>query len=124
MRGPTCIACGYERPARSGIVSVDGALHEFDASRFTLPARDGLRAACLANPRSVWDAALIWCGERRPHDDTAARRWAYGVWRGIYPGQKLPRGWYDAAAPAIWDRGAYDLIGREVARFRKQRRAA
>jgi DNA repair protein RadD len=124
MRGPTCIACGYERPARSGIVNVEGALQEFDASRFTLPARDGLRAACLGNPRSVWDAALVWCGERRRNDEAGMRKWAYGVWRGIYPGQNLPRGWYDSKPPAVWDRGAYDLIGREVARFRNKRRAA
>jgi DNA repair protein RadD len=126
LRGNTCLSCGYERPARSGIVAVDGELQAFDASRFTLTPRDGLKAACLGNPRTVWDAALIWCSERKPRDQEAARRWAYGVWRGVYPGQKLPRGWFEAAAPSIWDRSAYDLVGREVKRFRSsaKRRAA
>jgi DNA repair protein RadD len=124
MRGNTCLACGWERPARSGIVTVDGALEAFDASCFTLAPREGLRAACLGNPRVVWDAALVWCTERRPNDEAAARRWAYGVWRGVYDGAKLPRGWYDAPRPALWDANAYALVGREVARFRSQRRRA
>jgi DNA repair protein RadD len=125
LRGGTCLACGYERPARSGIVAVDGSLQAFDATGFTLPFREGLRAECLSSPRVVWDAALAWCRERKQRDEAGARRWAYGVWRGIYEGQKLPRGWYDAPVPALWDANAYALIGREVDRFRKQvRRSA
>jgi superfamily II DNA or RNA helicase len=123
MRGPTCLACGYERPARSGIVNVAGTLQAFDTSRYTLTPRDGLRAACLANPRTVWNAALIYTFARA-RDPNKARRWAYGIWAGIYPGAKLPRGWFEAKIFGRADSDALELIDREVRRFRKQRRAA
>jgi superfamily II DNA or RNA helicase len=123
MRGPTCLACGYERPARSGIVTVDGTLQAFDTSRYTLTPRDGLRAPCLANPRGIWNAALIYTFART-RDPMKARRWAYGIWRGIYPAAKLPRGWLEAPVRSAADSDALALIDREVRRFRKARRAA
>ncbi|MBN8292836.1 DEAD/DEAH box helicase [Rhodobacter sp. NTK016B] len=124
MRGPVCICCGWERPARSGIVSVDGELQAFDASKFTLTARDGLRAECLGDPRKVWDAIIAYCFDNARGDESKTRRWGYGIWRGIYPDAKLPRGWFDAARPALVDMSAYSLVDREVKRFRKRGRAA
>lgn len=124
MRGPVCIACGWERPARSGVVAVDGELQAFDASRFTLPAREGLRAECVKDPRKIWDAALVYCFERSRKGEDHARKWAYGAWRGVYPNAKLPRGWYDAKPPAVADQSAYALIEREQQRFRKNHRRA
>lgn len=123
MRGPVCICCGWERPARSGIVAVEGTLQAFDASRFALQARDGLRAECLNDPRKVWDGILAYCFDHSRGDEGKTRRWAYGVWAGIFPGAKLPRGWFDAPRPALWDGGAYALADREVKRFRKRRAA-
>lgn len=125
MRDNMCMACGWERPARSGIVAVDGTLRQFDPEALGLTARAGLRAECLSDPRAVWDGALAYCLDHCPRDEAKARRWAYGVWRGIFPEAKLPRGWFDATRRAC-DPNAYALIGREVARFRKasRRRAA
>ena len=123
LRGNICLACGWERPARSGIVAVDGALVAFDTSGYRPAHRDGLRAAILANPRAVWDAALVYTHERQK-DAEKARRWSYAVWRGIYPGAALPRGWYHAAVPATSQSEAYALIDRETRRFRQKRRAA
>lgn len=125
LRGNLCHACGWERPARSGIVAVDGTMQQFDPAALGLTARAGLRAECLTDPRRVWDAALAYCMDHCPRDETKARKWAYGVWRGIFPEAKLPRGWFDAARrPA--DQNAYALIDRETRRFRKNnpRRAA
>jgi len=120
LRANVCLACGWERPARSGIVAVDGTLVAFDPSRLQVKARDGLRADCLSDPRVVWDAALAYCLDRKPHDEDKARRWAYGVWAGVYDGAKLPRGWYGAAKPLARP-DAYALIDREVKRFRTRR---
>jgi hypothetical protein len=105
-------------------VAVEGTLEAFDASRFTLQARDGLRAECLGDPRKVWDGCLAYTFDHAPRDEAKARRWAYGIWRGVYPDAKLPRGWYDAARPALWDAGAYALAGRETKRFRSGKRRA
>lgn len=124
LRNNTCLSCGWEKPARSHIHAVEGELQEFDASSFQIESRPGLRAECLGDPKKVWDAALSYCFERSRHGDERARKWAYGVWRGVYPAAKLPSGWYGATPPAIADQHAYALIAREVKRFRKQKRAA
>ena len=125
LRGTTCVACGWEKPSRSGIVAVDGELQKFDHEALGLTARAGLRAECLKDPRAVWDAALAYCLDHCPRDESKARKWSYGVWRGIFPEAKLPRGWFNAARRPC-DQNAYALIGREVSRFRKtsKRRSA
>jgi DNA repair protein RadD len=123
MRGAVCMCCGWERPARSGIVAVDGALKEFDASALALTPREGLRAPVLAEPRKVWDAIVAYTHDHQ-RDPDRARKWGYGIWAGIYPGTKLPRGWYEAERRKACDPTAYALVEREVRRFRKTRRAA
>lgn len=127
LRGTTCTACGWEKPARSGIQAVEGELREFDAGSMGMEARPGLRAECLKAPRSVWRAALLYCMSNSRRDESDRRRWAAGVWRGIYPTTKLPFGWFDERVPSVVDPNAFALIEREVQRFRKQskmRRAA
>lgn len=116
------MSCGWERPARSNIHAVEGELQEFDLSAMGLEARAGLRAECLKHPRKVWEAALAFTFERSRKGEDAARRWAYGVWAGIYPSAKLPAGWYHASPPRLFDPNAYALIEREVKRFRKVRK--
>lgn len=123
LRGNFCMACGWEKPARSSIHAVEGSLHEFDSRVLNLATRPGLRADCLKDPRMVWDAALAYCLDHAPRDQEKARKWAYGVWRGIYTESKLPAGWFDSARRGF-DPNAYSLIEREVKRFRKSRRAA
>lgn len=119
LRGNTCMACGWERPARSHIHAVEGELKEFDPHRFRMEPRPGLRADCLQDPRAVWGAALHYCATFTRKGEDHARRWAYGVFRGIYPGSKLPFGWYQVSIPASADPNAFALIEREVKRFRK-----
>lgn len=127
LRGNTCMACGWERPARSGVTNVAGELHEFSASGLGLEPRAGLRAECLRDPRKVWQAALCYTAERTRKGEQHARKWAAGVWYGVYPGAKLPFGWFGMPLPQAADPNAYALVDREVARFRKhsaKRRAA
>lgn len=119
LRGNTCMACGWERPPRSSIYAVEGELKEFDPSALGIEARAGLRAECLREPRKVWEAALHYCSFNTRRGEAAARKWAAGVWYGVYPGAKLPFGWFDMSVPAIVDPGAYGLVEREVRRFRK-----
>ena len=127
LRGPTCMSCGWERPARSNIHAVEGELREFDPRALGLTARAGLRAECLQNPRKVWEGALHYCTTFTSKGEAHARKWAFGVWHGVYPGAKLPFGWYDMPVPRTADVDAVSLIEREVKRFRKKspmRRAA
>lgn len=124
MRGSICTACGWERPARSNITVTDGELHEFKLKKLAMEPRAGLRADCLKDPRVVWEAALYFCFERSRKGDNAARKWAYGIFHGIYPTSKLPFGWFDMPVPIHADMNAYGLIDRETKRFRKTKRAA
>lgn len=125
IRGSICTACGWERPARSNITVADGELQEFSLERMAMQPRAGLRADCLKEPRKVWEAALTYCFERSRKGEEHARKWAYGIFRGVYPDSKLPFGWFDMS-PVSADPHAYALIERETKRFRKQsrRRAA
>jgi DNA repair protein RadD len=123
LRGNTCMACGWEKPARSGIHAVDGELQAFDLKSMAMEPRAGLRAECLSDPRKVWEAALVYTSERTRKGEHHARKWAYGAWRSVYPNNKLPFGWFEMAVPREFDRSAYDLIHREVRRFRKSRAA-
>lgn len=123
LRGNICLACGWERPARSGIAHVPGEMRKFDLGRLALEARPGLRAECLADPRAVWNAALVYC-VTAGRDEERARKQAFAVWKGIYPEEKLPGGWYRLPVPALCDQAALSLIDREVRRFRDSRRRA
>lgn len=122
MRGDVCTGCGWERPARSNIHFAAGELKEFDPAALGMAARAGLRADCLSRPRVVWEAALAYCAMHTRKGEDQARRWAYGLYRGqdgIFPGAKLPFGWYDAPIPTAFDPNAFALIEREIKRFRK-----
>ena len=126
LRGNVCTGCGWEKPARSGIVEEEGSLVEFALKKGTMQPRAGLRADCLNDPRGVWVAALSYTLERGRKGEDASRKWAYSVFRGIYPTGKLGFGWYEMQ-PGIPRQDAYALIDREVARFRrssKSKRAA
>jgi len=123
-----CQICGWERPKRGEIQVVEGELIDLEVSmKAAFQPRAGLRADCLKNPMGIWNTALCYCFANTRKGDDAARRWAYGVWRGIYPGSNLPYGHYYATCKqdAIRE-DEWGLIEREVKRFRKQnvRRAA
>jgi superfamily II DNA or RNA helicase len=121
-----CPSCGWERPARGEIQIVQGELIDVQlTTREAFRPRKGLRAECLKNPRGVWNAALAYCFSNSRNGEHVARKWAYGIWRGIYPGAKLPYGLYDAPCThGLVTPEQYGLIEREVTRFRRGRRAA
>lgn len=124
----SCPACGWERPTASTIQFVQGELVDLDLSATTaFKPRAGLRAECLKDPRAVWNAALSHCLAFSRGGEEAARKWAFGVWRGIYPDSRLPRGLYDAPAyPSAVTQHEASLVEREISRYRKtnKRRAA
>lgn len=129
-RSDCCAACGWQRPRPGEIRVVQGELIDLDIrSAAVFKPRDGLRAVCLEEPRRVWNAALAYCFDHGRKGEDAARKWAFGIWAGIYPNAKLPYGLYGAAcdAPAVQVE-EWQLIEREVKRFRsgasKKRRAA
>lgn len=125
-RSDVCQGCGWERPQRGEIQIIQGELIDFEMStRDAFQPRDGLRAECLSNPRGIWNAAVSYCAAYSRGGPEAARKWAYGVWRGIYPGAKLPAGMFDAGHdPSKVQPDQWSLIEREVKRYRKTHRRA
>lgn len=125
LRAGTCMACGWEKPARSEITQTAGVMQEFSLADQCKP-RSGLHAECLKDPKAVWQAALAHCLYHGRGDENRSRKWAYGVWKGMYPDAKLPGGWFDMSRPGSVNPQAAALIEREIARFRKRksRRAA
>lgn len=122
-----CTDCGWERTRRGEIEIVHGELIDFAHSTSgAFKPRQGLRAECLNDPKGVWNAALSYCFANSSHGGPEkARKWAYGIWAGIYPGSRLPKGLYDAVVThSLVTLVQYSLIEREVARFRKKGRRA
>lgn len=123
-----CQSCGWERPKRGEIQTVEGQLIDFEVNlKSAFQPRQGLRAECLQNPKAIWNAALSYTLANSHSGEERARKWAYGIWAGMYPGCKLPFGLFDAACePGSVKPDEWSLIEREVRRFRKstKRRAA
>ena len=117
-----CPSCGYERPHRSSVEVIDGELIDVELStKGAFKPRDGLRAPCLTDPKAIWNAALSYCFVNGTKGEDVSRRWAYGVWRGIYPSSKLPHGFYEKNPEhQKITTDQYSLIDREVRRFRKK----
>jgi DNA repair protein RadD len=116
-----CPACGHVRPNHSSVEIVQGELIDVELSaKGAFKPRDGLRAPCLSDPRAMWNASLSYCFANGRRGPDASRKWALGIWYGVYPGCKLPRGLYDRdpvhgeVKPDQWS-----LVDREVKRFRK-----
>lgn len=120
----SCAACGWERPKAGTIQVVQGELIDLDVGAKTaFQPRQGLRADCLKDPKAVWNAALSYCVSYSAKGEEHARRWAYGIWRGIYPNSRLPNGLFDGPYyPEAVSSSEWGLIDREVSRFRKSYR--
>lgn len=116
-----CPACGHARPNHSSVEVIEGELIDVVlTAKEAFKPRDGLRAPCLSDPRAMWNAALSYCFANGRRGPDASRKWALGIWYGVYPDCKLPRGLYDRdpvhseVKPDQWS-----LVEREVKRFRK-----
>jgi len=118
----TCPSCGWQRPKRGEIQIVHGELIDLDVSlKNAFQPRKGLRAECLKDPKGIWNAALCYCFANTRKGQEAARKWAFGIWCGIYPGSKLPYGLYlSSADQSALREDQWGLIEREVKAFRRR----
>jgi DNA repair protein RadD len=122
-----CSSCGWQRPRRGEIQIVQGELIDFELSLHEMfKPRKGLHAACLKNPRGVWNAALAYCESNTKKGQDAARKWAYRTWKNIYPGSNLPSGLYlSSCNHSAVREDEWGLIEREIRRdWQSNRRAA
>jgi superfamily II DNA or RNA helicase len=121
-KSDACPSCGWERPKLSEIEFVEGELIDLEIStRAAFQPRQGLRAECLKDPKSIWNAALAYCQAHSRGGPDKARKWAFGVWKGVYPGAKMPHGLYDAPCkPGDVAPDEYSLVEREIKRYRQR----
>ena len=120
-----CQSCGWERPKRGEIQTVEGTLIDFELSTKALfQPRKGLRAACLNDPRAILNAALSYTSSNSSKGPEHARRWAAGIWKGIY--ERWPPRSFEGMPvnPSQVTAEQWALIEREVKRFRKNNKRA
>lgn len=120
-----CQSCGWERPQRGEIQIVQGELIDVDlGAAESFKPRSGLRADCLRHPREIWNAALSYASRASSKGPEHARKWAAGIWKGIY--ERWPPRGFDRAPVnhAAVTPDQFSLIEREVKRFRKKMRSA
>jgi DNA repair protein RadD len=116
----SCPACGWERPERGEIQFIQGEVIDFDLSMGQqFVPRKGLRADCLRDPMAIWVAALSYTSTYSSKGPEHARKWAAGIWKGIY--ERWPPRRFDSIPcdPSRVTADQYSLVEREVRRFRQ-----
>lgn len=120
---PTCPACGWERPARaSGVTVVNGEAQILDLSKHGSTRKfDFNNHPILRDPAFAHRCFVAWATERKRGDEAAGRRWAAGLFKGVY--ERWPPREYDhfALVPELATFEVEHFCRREMARYSKQR---
>lgn len=123
---PICPACGWERPPKaSGVTVVSGTTHQLDLSKHTSTRKfDFANHPLLKDPAFAHRSFVAWATERKRGDEMAGRRWAAGLFKGVY--ERWPPHEYDRfpLAPDLLTFDVESFCRREMARYSKSRAAA
>jgi DNA repair protein RadD len=122
---PVCPGCGRERPRRSAdVVNVSGVtrlltLNATSGRKFDYSSHPILRDQAVA-----YQAFLAFTTHRKKGDEAAGRRWAAGLFKGIYG--RWPSRSYDALPhnPDLLTLDVERFCRNEMARYAKSRAAA
>lgn len=122
----TCVACGRERPRRSSDVTiVSGSTQRVDLAKQASSRKfDFANHPILRDPAFAHRCFVAWATERKRGDEVAGRRWAAGLFKGVY--ERWPSREYDSV-PVEPDLVTFDVetfCKREMARYSKSRAAA
>lgn len=119
---PVCPACGRERPRRSSDVNVvNGSTHKIDLSHQPSRRFDFENHPLLKDPAMAYQCMLAFACDRKGGDNDGARRWAAGLYKGVYD-RWPPRSF--ETLPYTPDLATFDVehfCRREMARYSKQR---
>lgn len=120
---PCCPACGKERPPRpSDVRIVNGVTQQIDLSAEQSGRKfDYANHAILKDPKAAYLAFAAWATIRKRGDQEAGRRWASGIYHGVYG--KWPGAlWKSAPFHAGMATMEVDsFCRREMARYAKSR---
>jgi DNA repair protein RadD len=119
---PFCPGCGHERPRRpSDVTVVSGSTLKIDLSLEGSRRFDYASHPLLCQPEIAFQSFIAWATERKRGDEEAGRRWAAGIYKGVY-GAWPPRAYN--VLPLNSDLLTLDVerfCRREMARYSKQR---
>ncbi|GEP60555.1 helicase [Reyranella soli] len=116
-----CLACGRERPPRaSNTYAVSGTTQIVP----TRGARNRSDHPFLKDPQLAYRAFLAFTTHRKRGDEAGARRWAAGIYRGVYG--NWPSRSYDGLPhePALLTPDVERFCKRQMARYAGRRNAA
>lgn len=122
----TCPACGWERPPKpSGVTVVDGATRQLDMSKHASTRKfDFDNHPLLKDPAWAYRCFAAWATDRKRGDEAAGRRWAAGLFKGVYD-RWPPREFnHFPVDPDLSTFEVESFCRREMARYAKSRAAA
>lgn len=115
-----CPACGRDRPRRAAEVTVvSGATQRIDLHPESSRKFDFANHPILKDPEQAFRSFVGWATQRKRGDEEAGRRWAAGIYKGVF-GRWPPRT-YDALPAAASSLEVEQFCRREMARFSKSR---
>lgn len=118
----TCPACGQDRPRKpSGVMAVAGSTRKLEMGQGSDRRFDYKNHPLLHDPGFAFQSFVAWATDRKRGDEAAGRRWAAGIYRGVY-GQWPPRT-FDGLPhdPNMLTLDVERFCRREMARFAKSR---
>jgi superfamily II DNA or RNA helicase len=121
---PVCLACGRERPRRaSDVTAVQGTTQLLNLNSISGRNFDYGNHAILKDPALAFQSFLAFTTQRKRGDTGAGRRWAAGMFKGVY-GNWPPRT-YDALPhdPGLLTQDVERFCRNEMARYSKSRGA-
>lgn len=117
-----CPGCGRERPRKpSGVTVVGGTTQKIDLSHDSSRRFEFDSHPILKDAHRAFQSFIAWATARKRGDEAAGRRWAAGIFKGVY-GAWPPRS-FDTL-PHLPDLLTVDVehfCRREMARYSKQR---
>lgn len=117
-----CPACGRERPARaSGVTVIGGTTQEIDMRAVSGRKFDFASHPILKDQRLAYQSFLAFTTHRKRGDESAGRRWAAGLFKGVYG--KWPPRTFDAVpySPEMMTFEVESFCKKEMARYSKSR---
>lgn len=117
-----CPACGRERPPKpSNVTVISGTTQEIDLRQVSGRKFEYASHPLLKDPEGAYQAFLAFTTHRKHGDVDAARKWAAGLYKGVY-GRWPPRT-YDALpyVPELMTVEVESFCRKEMARYSKSR---
>lgn len=115
-----CLACGRDRPRRaSNVTAIRGTTHRLHMGAPSGRKFEFAQHPILRDPAVAYQSFLAFTTQRKRGDVEAGRRWAAGLYKGVY-GHWPPRS-FDELLPGVLSIDVERFCRKEMARYSKSR---